>query len=92
MVTGGIRVADWVIVVTYLVAIIGTGFAFSRRNKTSDAYFKADGKLPWWVTAFSIYAATFSPLTFLAIPALVYATDLSYYPIFFGMPAYESTF
>ena len=82
--TEGIRVADWAIVVTYLAAIIGTGFAFSRRNKTSDAYFKADGRLPWWVTAFSIYAATFSPLTFLAIPALVYATDLSYYPIFFG--------
>ena len=82
--TEGIRGADWAIVVAYLAAIIGTGFAFSRRNKTSDAYFKAGGRLPWWVTAFSIYAATFSPLTFLAIPALVYATDLSYYPIFFG--------
>ena len=72
------------IVIAYLVAIIGVGFAFSRRNRTTDAYFKGGGKLPWWVTAFSIYAATFSPLTFLAIPALVYTTDLSYYPIFFG--------
>ena len=72
------------IVIAYLIAIIGVGFAFSRRNKTTDAYFKGGGKLPWWVTAFSIYAATFSPLTFLAIPALVYTTDLSYYPIFFG--------
>ena len=84
MVTGGIRIVDWAIVVAYLVTIIGVGFAFSRRNKSSDAYFKGGGKLPWWVTAFSIYAATFSPLTFLAIPALVYTTDLSYYPIFFG--------
>ena len=82
--TGGIHVLDWAIVVAYLSAIIGVGFAFSRRGKTADVYFKGGGRLPWWVTAFSIYAATFSPLTFLAIPALVYATDLSYYPIFFG--------
>ena len=82
--TSGLRALDWSIVVAYLVAIIGVGFAFSRRNKSADAYFKGDGRLPWWVTAFSIYAATFSPLTFLAIPALVYATDMSYYPIFFG--------
>ena len=84
MVTGGIRIVDWTIVIAYLVAIICVGFAFSRRNWSSDAYFKGGGRLPWWVTAFSIYATTFSPLTFLAIPALVYATDLSYYPIFFG--------
>ena len=87
MVTSGIRAVDWMIVVAYLAAIIGVGFAFSRRNKSADAYFKGGGRLPWWVTAFSIYAATFSPLTFLAIPALVYATDLSYYPIFFGAVA-----
>ena len=87
LVTGGLRILDWAIVVAYLVAIICVGFAFSRRNRSADAYFKGGGRLPWWVTAFSIYAATFSPLTFLAIPALVYATDLSYYPIFFGSVA-----
>ena len=84
VVTGGIRVVDWAVVIAYLVSIIGAGFAFSRRNKSADAYFKGGGKLPWWVTALSIYATTFSPLTFLAIPALVYNTDMSYYPVFFG--------
>ena len=78
LVTGGIRMLDWTIVIAYLGAIICVGFAFSRRNRSSDAYFKGGGRLPWWVTAFSIYATTFSPLTFLASPALVYATDLSY--------------
>ena len=82
--TNAIRALDWVIVIAYLAAIAAVGFAFSRRSKTADAYFKGNGRLPWWVTAFSIYAATFSPLTFLAIPALVYTTDLGYYPIFFG--------
>ena len=82
--TSGLRALDWSIVIAYLAAIIGVGVAFSRRNRSADAYFKGGGRLPWWVTAFSIYAATFSPLTFLAIPALVYTTDLSYYPIFFG--------
>ena len=84
MVTASVSWVDWAIVAAYLVAIIGVGFVFSRRSRSADSYFKGGGRLPWWVTAFSIYAATFSPLTFLAIPALVYSTDLSYYPIFFG--------
>ena len=43
--TGGIRALDWMIVIVYLIAIIGVGFAFSRRNRTTDAYFKGGGKL-----------------------------------------------
>ena len=45
MVTGGIRMLDWTIVIAYLVAIIGVGFAFSRRNKSSEVYFKG-GRQP----------------------------------------------
>jgi len=44
----------------------GMGFWFMRRNRTSDAYFKAGGKLPWWVVSLSIHATMFSSITFLS--------------------------
>ena len=84
MVTAHLRTVDWVIVVAYLAAIACAGMLFMRRNRSATAYFKADGSLPWWVVSLSLFMALFSPLTFLAIPALVYSTDMSYAPIFVG--------
>ena len=78
------RWIDWAIVIAYLVAIAGAGLFFMGRNKSASAYFKGGGNLPWWVVSFSLFMALFSPLSFLAVPALVYSTDLSYLPIFFG--------
>ena len=83
--TGTLRTIDLAIVILYLVGIAGAGFVFARRNKSSDTYFKGGGRLPWWAVALSLFAALFSPLSFLAVPALVYTTDMSYLPIFFGL-------
>ena len=47
MVTSGLRALDWSIVIAYLAAIIGVGVAFSRRNRSADAYFKGGGRLAW---------------------------------------------
>ena len=79
-----VRWIDWTIVVVYLAAIAAAGLLFMRRNKSASAYFKGGGALPWWVVSFSLFMALFSPLSFLAVPALVYSTDMSYLPIFFG--------
>lgn len=82
---GALRTIDLAIVILYLMGIAGAGFFFARRNKSSDVYFKGGGCLPWWAVALSLFAALFSPLTFLAVPALVYTTDMSYLPILFGV-------
>ena len=82
---GALRTIDLAIVILYLVGIAGAGFLFARKNRSSDAYFRGGGRLPWWAVALSLFAALFSPLTFLAVPALVYTTDMSYLPIFFGV-------
>jgi len=84
-VSGGLRAVDLAIVILYLAGIAGASFFFARRNRSSNAYFKGGGHLPWWAVALSLFAALFSPLTFLAVPALVYTTDMSYLPIFFGV-------
>jgi len=70
---------DAVIVVVYLLAMVGVGVWFMRRNKSSDDYFRGGGRLPWWVVSLSIYATLFSSITFLSIPALTYHSDCRYF-------------
>ena len=84
LLSSSVRWIDWAIVVAYLVSIAGAGLLFMGRNKSASTYFKGGGTLPWWVASFSLFMALCSPLSFLAVPALVYSTDMSYLPIFFG--------
>lgn len=83
-VAGHFHWANWLIVLGYLTAIAAVGFWFARRNRNAEQYFKGAGDLPWWAVALSMYAAMFSSITFLSIPALAYASDLAYLPIVFG--------
>ena len=79
------KFADVLVVVIYLALMAGTGFYFMRRNKDADAYFKAGGRLPWWVVSLSIYATMFSSITFISVPAMSFSGDMTYYVISFGI-------
>ena len=69
----------------YLVGMVAMGVFFSRRNSSSDDYFRGGGKLPWWAVSLSIYATMFSSITFLSIPAMVYHTDMRYVSLSLGI-------
>ena len=77
---------DIFVIVIYLALMAGVGFYFMRRNKDADAYFKAGGRLPWWVVSLSIYATMFSSITFISVPAMSFSGDMTYYVISFGIP------
>ena len=76
---------DNAVIVAYLLGMAGVGFWFMRRNKDADAYFKAGGRLPWWVVSLSIYATMFSSITFISVPAMSFSGDMTYYVIAFGI-------
>ena len=76
---------NWAVIVVYLLLMAGMGVWFMRRNKSSDDYFRAGGRVPWIVVSMSIYATMFSSITFLSIPALTYLTDCRYFAISFGI-------
>lgn len=76
---------DIAVILVYLALMAGTGFYFMRRNKDADAYFKAGGRLPWWVVSLSIYATMFSSITFISVPAMSFSGDMTYYVISFGI-------
>jgi len=59
----------------YLAALIAMGFYFARREKTTDDFFLAGRRIPWWAAGLSIFGTQLSAITYLAMPARSYATD-----------------
>lgn len=70
---------NYSVVGTYLLLLVGMGIYFSRRENTTDDYFKAGGRIPWWAAGISIFGTQLSAITFMAIPAKTYATDWNYF-------------
>jgi len=66
---------NWAFLLVYLSAMLYLGFYFSKRGKTTEDYFIAGHRIPWWAAGLSIYGTQLSAITFMAIPAIVYATD-----------------
>ncbi len=62
----------------YLLAMVGVGVWFSRKNKNTDDYFRGGQKIAWWVAGCSIFATMLSSITFMAIPAKAFAQDQVY--------------
>lgn len=66
---------NYAVVILYLVIMLGIGFYFSRKEKSTDQFFKGGGKIPWWAAGISIFATALSAITFLSIPAKAYAAN-----------------
>jgi len=63
----------------YLLTLVWMGFYFSKREKTTADFFIGGHRIPWWAAGLSIFGTQLSSISFMAIPAKVYATDWTYY-------------
>ena len=59
---------DLLLIVFYLLAMIGIGIYFSRKNKNSAQFTTASGAIPGWALGLSFYATFLSAITFLGDP------------------------
>ena len=66
---------NYTVIILYLVGMLGIGFYFSRKEKSTEQFFKGGSNIPWWVAGVSIFATALSAITFLSIPAKAYAAD-----------------
>ncbi|MBO5824225.1 MAG: hypothetical protein J6Q93_04620, partial [Prevotella sp.] len=71
--TASIHWVDYVIVVASILLAVVMGFYFAHRQKDSNAYFTASGRVPDWAIGMSIFATLISSVTFLAYPGAAYA-------------------
>jgi len=56
----------------YLMAMVWIGWRCSKKNLSTDDYFRGGQKIPWWAAGLSIFATMLSSITFMAIPAAAY--------------------
>lgn len=70
---------DWLAIALYGVVLVAMGIFFSRREKSTNEYFLAGRRIPWWASGISIFATSLSAITFMAIPAKTWDTDWTYF-------------
>ncbi|MFT4547522.1 MAG: SSS family solute:Na+ symporter, partial [Verrucomicrobiales bacterium] len=70
---------NWIVVAAYLGGMVLIGYWFSKRNHSTDDFFRGGQRIPSWVAGLSIFATMLSAITFMSIPALAYSTDISWY-------------
>ncbi|MEX2568538.1 MAG: sodium/solute symporter [Cyclobacteriaceae bacterium] len=78
---GGFGWINYSVLGLYLLCLVGMGFYFSKKETTTDEYFKAGGRIPWWAAGISIFGTQLSAITFMAIPAKTYATNWGYFTL-----------
>jgi SSS family solute:Na+ symporter len=77
---------DIAIIIFYLVAMVGIGFYFSRRNKNTEQFTRAAGKIPGWAIGLSIYATFLSSNTFLGVPGKAFGSNWNAFVFSLSMP------
>ena len=77
-------VLDGVVLLAYLVGTTLLGVWLGRSQRDARDYFVAGQAVPWWAVLFSVVATETSALTFISIPGLAYATDLTFLQVAAG--------
>jgi len=65
---------DWAIVGTYIIGTTLVGHHLKGRQHTTRDFFLGGRNLPWYAVTASTIATTISAVTFIGVPALVYAS------------------
>ncbi len=73
--TAHLHIPDYIIIAGFLCITVYFGFRFSKKQKTTQSYFAANGKIPSWAIGFSILATLISSITFLAYPGEGYSSN-----------------
>ena len=72
---GKVSTVDLAVIIVYVLGIVGMGCWFVRREKTTEDFFLAGRRLPWWAVGLSIFGTQLSAITFIAIPGRACATN-----------------
>src|SRR5699024_28410 len=74
----GLGLVNILVIIGYFAVLAGIGIYFSRRQKSTNDYFKGGGRIPWWAAGLSLFGTALIAITFMAIPSKAYATNWSY--------------
>ena len=67
--TSALETLDYLALFGYMAIIVIVGIYFARGEKTTDDYFLAGRRVPWWAATLSIFSTYLSAITYMSIPA-----------------------
>jgi len=73
--TAHLHIPDYGIIAIFLFLSVYFGFRFSKKQKSTQSYFAANGRIPSWAIGFSILSTLISSITFLAYPGEGYSSN-----------------
>lgn len=82
--SAGFTVLDLAVLCVYIVGVTVWGVWLGRGQTGARDYFLGGRNLPWGAVLLSVVATETSTLTFLSIPGLAYATNLSFLQLAIG--------
>lgn len=59
---------DWIILIAYAVTLLGIGYYYARRQRTTEEYFVGGRQMHPFLSGISVFAALFSVITYIATP------------------------
>ena len=62
-------VINYCVLAIYLLVVISIGIWMARKQKTTEDYFLAGRRMPWFVVGMSIFASLASAISYLGIPS-----------------------
>jgi SSS family transporter len=71
------------VIVVYFLALMVIAY-FTSRNSSSQSFFTADKKAPWYIVAFGMIGTSLSGVTFISIPGEVGVAKFSYFQMVLG--------
>ncbi len=70
---------DNIVVVLFFIGVLAVGLLSGRFVKSTDDYYIAGGKIPWWLSGISHHVSGYSAVVFTGYAGIAYITGTSIY-------------
>ncbi len=70
---------DWSVCLIYLIVVFGLALKSARGQQNNEDYFVGGRNMNWWVVGISMFATSFSSISFLGLPQRGAYQDFSFY-------------
>ena len=71
-------ILNYIVLALYSLLLIAVGRYFYKKQNSTEDYFKAGNRIPWWAAAISLFGTSLSAITFMAVPAKTFSSNWAY--------------
>ena len=76
-----------VIVLYFLIVFAVSWWTTRRRDRDTETFYRGDRRSPWWVVAIAMIGTSISGVTYVSVPGMVEAKQMSYMQMVLGFVA-----